>query len=355
MDKVVVIGGGGFIGRALVRRLVDAGYAVTVVSRSSKSTSGPVEYLKGEVADAARMLEIIKGARYVYDLSMSLGTKWSDYERDYIGGARNVATACLEHGVERLLYTSSISALYLGSGRKTDERDGYDPYPEKRGFYGRGKIEAERVLLDFHKTRKLNVVIFRPGIVLGPGGMLAHGALGDIVSDIFIQGFGSGTHPLPCVLVDDVADAMFTARNTPGIEGMSFNLAGDVRPTAREYIEQLRRFTGRNFQYIPRSVLKIGAIDRFKWLIKLLVRKADNVCEPYRDYKSLTMSSFLDCTLAKEKLNWRPVSDREEFFRQAIGVHVKPLPEGDLRLRKLNPASAAAQGHAMLGRGKKTA
>jgi len=336
LDKVVVIGGAGFIGQTITRRLVDHGYDVTVVSRSAGSGSKlpGVQYSRGEVADAARMMQIIEGARYVYDLSMSLSTTWAGYERDYVGGARNVGAACLAHGVSRLIYTSSISAIYLGTGRPVNEQAGHDSKPLSRGFYGRGKIEAERVFLRLHAEKKLPVVITRPGLVVGPGGSLVHGALGDPVSELFVLGFGPGTYPLPFVLVDDVAAALFAAKDAPGIDGMSFNLAGDVRPTAKEYIEEVRRRTLRNYRFIPRSVRTIGLDGRLRWAIKLLIGKTDNVCEPYRDYKSLEMSSPLDCSLAKEKLGWKPVSSRDEFFRQAIDSHLQPIYPGDLRLQE---------------------
>ena len=65
VDRVVVIGGAGFIGRAITRRLAEAGYAVTVVSRSAGAgaTFLGVQYCRGEVANAARMKEIIAGAK----------------------------------------------------------------------------------------------------------------------------------------------------------------------------------------------------------------------------------------------------------------------------------------------------
>lgn len=334
MDKVVVIGGAGFIGRTLTAQLAATGASVTVVSRSagSRAQEGSVRYLSGQIADAERMMEVIDGADVVYDLTMSLGARWEDYERDYIGGARNVARACLRLGVRRLLYTSSISALFLGTGKPVTEADGTDRKPLARSFYGRAKILAERALMELHSSEKLPVVIFRPGIVLGPGGMLAHGALGEIVDEVFVLGFGSGTHPLPCVLVEDVASALVLGKDAPNIEGQAFNLAGDVKPTAVEYVEEIRQRTRRNFRFVPRSVWSVGFAERLRWLIKAVARKPDNVCGSYRDVQSLSMSSDLDCSLAKRLLGWTPVCDREEFVRRAIEVHLRPIPAGDLRL-----------------------
>ena len=334
MDRVVVIGGAGFIGRVLTALLVRSGHDVSVVSRSvgSRVEEPGIRYSRGESSDANRMTELIEGAACVYDLSMSLGDKWEDYERDYIGGTRNIARACLKHGVSRLIYTSSTSALYLGSGKRFDESDGYDSQPLKRGFYSRGKIEAERVLMQMHAAEKLPAVIVRPAIVLGLGGALVHGAFGDIVSEVRILGVGSGKHPLPCVLVNDVAEALFRAKDANGIEGMAFNLAGDVRPTALEYVEELRRRAKRNFRYYPRSIWNIALVENLRWVGKAVGRKPGNVCLSMREIRSGTMCSFIDCSLAKRVLGWKPVSDREEFFHKAIDPHIPPFHPTDLRL-----------------------
>ncbi len=235
VDNAVVIGGAGFIGRALTSQLRALGSTVTVVSRSAglgQSDEPGLRYFRAGVADAARIDEAIEGASVVYHLAMGGGTTWSDYQRDFIGGALNIARACQKHGVRRLIFTSSISALYLGGKTTLFESVDADPKPLHRSFYGRGKIEAEKTLMDLYRTEDLPVVILRPGIVLGRGGMLAHGGLGCAASDTCILGWGAGDSPLPCVLVQDVASALVLAKDAPAVEGKVFNLAGDVRPTA---------------------------------------------------------------------------------------------------------------------------
>src|SRR6476469_423317 len=106
-SKVVVIGGNGFIGKYLVRRLVENGHTVTVVSRNVKAKSDGVQvrYVRGTVASSDDMMNTIQDASFVFDLSMGGGDSWSDYERDYLQGARNVAAACQRHNVRRLIYT----------------------------------------------------------------------------------------------------------------------------------------------------------------------------------------------------------------------------------------------------------
>ena len=335
-ERIVVIGGAGFIGKRLTSMLAEGGCHVVVVSRSAgarRSTSPRVEYCFGSVSDKERMWQIVAGASVVYDLSLGGGPQWEDYEREVIGGATNVARACLEHGVRRLIYTSTTAALYLGArGSVTEERLGNEAGRSDRGMYSRGKSLSENVLMKLHRNEKLPVVIFRPAVVLGSGGMMVHAALGDRVNDICILGWGRGRTPLPCVLVDDVARALLLAKDTPGIDGLAFNLAGDVRPTAAEYVAAMRERTLRNFRFYPRSILRIYGGELSRYLIKEIARKPGNSKVGYRDFKSGALVTQLECSLAKQKLGWQPVSNREEFFRQALDVFVKPIAPGDIRL-----------------------
>jgi len=333
-DNVLVIGGAGFIGRRLVARLTDGGHAVTVASRSAGARQGEdprVVYRTANVADADRVSGLAEGMTVVYDLSMGAPSRWEDYEREVIGGAVNVARACLRHGVRRLIYTSTISAIDLGGKGAVDETSPNVGNSPNRGMYARGKALAERALVGLHAAERLPVVIFRPGLVLGPGGKLVHGGLGERASDTCVLGWGPGTYPLPCVLVDDVAQALVSAKDAPGVEGLTFNLAGDVRPTAAEYVQELRRRALRNFRFYPRRLWAMQGGELARWGVKTLARKPNVVLEPPGDMKSLTMSAPLDCSLAKRLLGWTPCADREEFFRQAIDPHLKPIPAGDLR------------------------
>jgi nucleoside-diphosphate-sugar epimerase len=333
-EKIVVFGGAGFIGSVLTSQLLEEGNEVTVAGRSTREDTGHprLRYLKGTVTDAQRMMELIDGAAVVYDLSSSLGAKWEEYEEHYVRGTENVARACLAHGVRRLIYTSSTAALYLGASGQQDESAGPDPKPLERAFYSRGKIYAEGVLNRMYKIDQLPAVILRPAAVVGEGGRLIHATLGDLAAETRILGLGSGNTPIPFVLVEDVARALVLAKDAPGIEGKTFNLAGDVRLTAREYVAILRERTYRNFQFFPRSLFSMGAAEYFRWSAKAIMRKNNNVLAAYRDLKSASLTTQLDCSAAKRLLGWKPVSDRQEFIRKAIDIHIKPLPPGDVRL-----------------------
>ena len=81
----------------------------------------------------------------------------------------------------------------------------------------------------------------------------------------------------------------------------------------------------------------MGALEWMKWGLKAATRNPNNVRVSNRDLQSLTMAADLDCSEAKRMLGWNPISDPDEFYREAIDSHLQPLRPGDLRL---NPAAA---------------
>jgi nucleoside-diphosphate-sugar epimerase len=332
-ESVVVIGGTGFIGAPLVAQLIEQGCDVKVISRrSGKRKADGATYLQGDVTDIESARRAIAGASTVYDLSAGTGLTWDQYERTIVGAARNVAQVCLEHGVRRLIYTSTIAALELSARGSRDESAGTDPKPLLRNWYARSKIYAEHHLMEQHRQRGLPVVVVRPGIVVGQGNKLSHAGIGNWLSPTYCEVLGGGDTPLPFVLVEDVANALLLAKSAPGIEGRTFNLVGDVRVSAAEYIDLLRQRTLRNFRMRSKPLFQEQLFQSVFWLSKALFRRRDNERISFHELKSAPKKTWLDCSAAKNLLGWRPVMDRDEFVRKAIDCHVPAPKPGDLRL-----------------------
>ena len=334
MSEVLVIGGSGFLGQHVVRMLVGRHYSVRVLSRRSGGSGvvAGVRYFKGEVADARLVSEAVKGTDVVYDLAANTGGTWEEIQRAYVEGARSVANACLEHGVRRFVYASTIAALNLGLTKTINERSGTDAKAHLRpGYYHISKIAVEKLLLELHGSSNLPVVILRPGIIVGSGGTLCHAAIGAWHDDTCCTIVGRGTHPLPFVLVQDAAAAFLAAIDAPGIEGQTFNLVGDVRPSALEMVDYMRQRSRRNFRAYPHNLYKLYAIWWIKYFLKVALRK--NGDRPsLHTLKCDQMRTQLDCSAAKEYLNWKPASDLDIFLREAIDPHLRPILPEDLRL-----------------------
>jgi nucleoside-diphosphate-sugar epimerase len=268
----------------------------------------------------------------VYNLALGTGTTWDEYRKDFVDGSVNVANACQRHRVRRLIFASSTAALYLGRKERIDESMGVDPKPHLRNFYSRGKIEAERALMDMHTKVQLPVVILRPALVVGPGGNLCHGGLGRWVTDNCLLGYGPGTHPQPFVLVQDVARAFLVAKDLPGIEGMAFTLAGDIRPSVAEYVGLVAERSKRNFRLYPQSNLKRMAVYTAKWALRRLLWKSRTPRKTYWEIKSDSMFAEIDSSAAKRILGWKATDNYDVFLREAIDTHLGPIHPGDFRL-----------------------
>jgi nucleoside-diphosphate-sugar epimerase len=296
------------------------------------SRGSQLQFERGNVADAEAVMRASENVRDVFHLAMSGGERWHDFERVTVGGARNVARACRENGVRRLVFASTIACLYLGD--RGTLRDPVEPDPEfeRRPFYARAKAMAERVLL----TENVPLVIVRPGVVVGSGTPVTHSGVGYWPSDRCCIGWGMGNNPIPFVLVEDVAEAMLLAMEAPGIEGRSYNFVGDVRPTAREYVHLLSERGRRRIEFYPRSLVRLQALEILKWGLKIAARKPDNPFPSFRDLKSRSFKTQFDCSAAKADLGWKPNADRQAFVRQAIDAHLRPIALGDLRLSRLS-------------------
>lgn len=333
--SVLVIGGTGFIGQALVRRLCEAGHSVRVMARDPLGCPMElrelgVEIVRGDFTDEASVSSALAGIKHVYHLARGFGKSWSEYERFDVVPTKRVAELCIEHGVERFFYASSIAIYYAGKGAAgkgapvIDENTEPDEGMMRTNPYARSKVENERVLLDLHRKKGLPLVILRPGVVLGRGGSPYHWGIAGWSYNSVCRLWGSGNHRLPIVLVDDLADAMVAALEIPGIEGESYNLCSEPVLTANQYLDAFERHAGLTIKRIPTSSTRYYVEALGKWLIKTIGRDPNAPFPSFADWEGRTFEATFDCGKARQQLSWNPVADRDELIRQ--GVHV-PVDE----------------------------
>ena len=238
-----------------------------------------------------------------------------------MGGTQNAAEACLARKVERLVHVGSIAGLYLG-GREDRITGATPPDPKwrERSPYARAKAECDLMLMAMHRQRNLPVCVLRPGLVVGEGGQPFHTGLGLFTNERHCIGWNGGANPLPFVLVEDVADAVLRACTQPGVVGRCYNVVGDVRLSAREYLEGLAGSLGRPLRYHPGTAFGLWLSEMVKWSVKRAVGKAAEA-PSLRDLRSRGLAAVFDCDDAKRDLAWSPVADPARFFERAILVH----------------------------------
>ncbi len=323
-DEVLVIGSNGFIGGHLVEELRRSGYRVRAFLRRSGLLppwlrDDGVLPVYGTLYDEDQLREQIRGCRAVFHLATAMGNTWDETRKHGLEATRSLARIAADEGVDRFVFTSTIAGVYLGDkeGRVT-ESDGCDPQPRGRSLYARAKIESERILQDVAKESGLKLVIHRPAVVLGRRGRPYHSGAGFWPNDRHCVGWGPGTTPLPFVLAQDVAKALVLSMEKEAAIGETFNLAGDVRPNAQEYVRRLGEASGRKLVFHAQPLWRMQIGEICKWGIKFVCRKPGNEWPSYRDLKSRALRPWLDCSKAKELLGWQPCSDEGEFWREVL-------------------------------------
>jgi nucleoside-diphosphate-sugar epimerase len=169
--RVLVTGGGGFLGQAVVRGLLSRGHDVRVLNRSSYPALEAlgVDCRRGDLADA----EAVRSACCDCDAVVHIGAKagaglyWLDFDRANLSGTRNVLAACRAEAVGMLVYTSSPSVVHAGG----DIEGGDESLPYPSHFpapYPATKAEAERLVLAANGPG-LKTVALRPHLIWGPG------------------------------------------------------------------------------------------------------------------------------------------------------------------------------------------
>jgi nucleoside-diphosphate-sugar epimerase len=233
-----------------------------------------------------------------------------------LGSAEVVAGQCLEHQVEKLIHVGSIAGLFLGDASTTVTGETPpDPQADERADYARGKAATDQMLMDWHSEKGLPVCILRPGVVVGEGSSPFHTGVGFYNNEQHCMGWNGGMNGLPFVLVEDVAEAIVLAAESEKVTGKTYNLIGDVRLTAAEYIQELAQATSRPLKFHGQSTVKLQAVELFKWVIKQIAGRRVPL-PSYRDLLSRGMRAD-----AKRDLGWQPVAQRDEFIRRAILVY----------------------------------
>lgn len=216
--KVLVTGGGGFLGRAIVQRLLARGDSVRIFARGEyhDMAAQGVEVLRGDVQDATAVAAACKGCDTVFHVAgrPGIARPYTLYHGPNVVGTENVIAACRAHGIGRLIFTSSASVVFDGT-----DMEGVDesvPYPPRyEAYYPQSKAIAERNVLAANSAEMATVAL-RPHLIWGPGDTQLLPRI--IARAKTLRRIGPVDKKVDSTYVDDAADAHLLAydRLRPG-------------------------------------------------------------------------------------------------------------------------------------------
>lgn len=169
--KILITGGQGFVGRALVNGFADLGHQVTCVDMAAGGFRDDVKFLKLDIRDAKAVSDACTGMDSIIHNASLVHTKHNredDVWAVNLGGTENLLAACKAHLVPRFVYISSASAVY--EGEDIENGDETLPYSSiSQAPYADSKIAAEKKVLAFNGTGNTLTCAIRPHVVFGAG------------------------------------------------------------------------------------------------------------------------------------------------------------------------------------------
>jgi len=246
VTHILVTGGGGFLGRAIVEQLLARGDAVRVFARSDYPdlAARGVEVIHGDLRDAKQVDAAVAGCAAVIHTAALAGIwgKRSEYEAINVKGTRHILTACTRYRVNRLVFTSSPSVTF--AGRDQCGCDETLPYPTRwLCDYPRTKALAEQAALAANGAAGLLTCALRPHLIWGPGDphliprLIARARAGQL------RRIGPGTNLIDTIYVENAARAHLQALDalTPGsaVCGRAYFLSQGEPVNCWDWIDQV--------------------------------------------------------------------------------------------------------------------
>lgn len=317
---VLVTGGGGFLGGAIVGRLVAQGLAVRALNRNfyPELEALAVEQVVGDIADPVIVAKAVDGAGTVYHVAAKAGVwgGFDDYYRANVVGTRNVLAACREHRVGRLVFTSSPSVVF--DGRDQEGVDESAPYPHRfLAHYPRTKAAAEKLVTAANDER-LATVSLRPHLIWGAGDnhlaprILTRARAGRL------RLIGKRPRLVDSVYIDNAVDAHLLAaeRLAPGAAcaGKTYFITNDEPVFMEDFINGILEAAGLapiNKRLPAALAYALGTL--MEWAGKAAGRSEEPQLTRFVA-KQLMTAHWFNIDAAKRDLGYRPAISMKEGF-----------------------------------------
>lgn len=313
--KHIIFGGDGFLGTELTKKLIQKGERVLILDlnkteANTSYTQDLVEHLHFDVTKAEQFSSIsVEPGDYVYHFAAKLLVPIIPRKerRGYFWQALYVATEnvlnfMIECNLNNLVYFTTD--MVYG---KTVHNPRFEDHPRVPiGPYGEAKYQTE-LLCEEYRKKGINISIFRPRLIIGPGRLGILEKLFQLVDkNIPLPTIGNGKNYYQFISVNDCAEACIAAVRS-GFPNEEFNLGSENPPTVNELLGTLIKHSNSKSMLIPTPALMV------KWALGFLEDIGASLMDP-EQYIIADETCVLDCSKASKLLDWRATDSDEDML-----------------------------------------
>ena len=318
MDKVLVTGGRGFLGKHIVSNLLKSGYEVRILARPNgdKGSGKRLEHhvICGDIRDPEKVNKAVDGMDKVIHLVSNFRKGGSDEKEAYtinVEGTENVLKACLKFDVKKLLHCSTIGVHGDVQEIPADENTPFNP----GDLYQETKLIAEKRVWKFYKETGLPISVIRPISMFGPGDLRMLKLFRMINKGRFVI-VGNGNALFQPAYIDDVVKGFMLCLNSDRATGEAFIIGGE------EYVplKELFRLIAEELGVKPPKV----KIPMFP--VNILAMLCEKMCAPFniepplhrRRVSFFKNNRAFKINKAKKKLGYLPEVSLREGIKRTI-------------------------------------
>lgn len=323
--KALVTGGGGFLGRHIVMKLLVGGDTVRVLGRRAYPDMEKmgVEMVRADIQDGAAVVRACLGMDAVFHVAARAGYwgSWASYHGPNVVGTQNVLNGCRKSGVRKLIYTSTPSVVSApGNLEHADERI---PYPVHYDCpYPATKAQAERLVLAANGADGLLTASLRPHLIYGPGDPHLFPRIIDRARKGLLVQVGEGTNKVDITYVENAADAHLLAADRLGegspVNGQAYFISQGTPVALWPWINSILVALGIPgvHRKISHGVARtVGAAMEMAYTV-LPLRGEPQMTRFLAD--QLATSHFFDISKARKDLGYAPMISTEEGLARTI-------------------------------------
>ena len=331
--RALVTGGGGFLGRALVRRLVGRGDRVRVLARGNyPELGGPaVELMRGDIADPGIARAAAEGVDVIFHLAAKAGVggRFADYVRSNLEGTRAMLEGARSAGVRRFVHTSTPSVVFDRRGHEGGD-ESLPLTQDKLSPYAYTKARAEELVLGASGA-ELYTCALRPHLIWGPDDTQLVARIVSRARQGKLALIGDGQHKVDSIYVDNVVDAELAAAEAleaGPARGKAYFLSNGEPVAVGELMNRILASGGLppvTRQVAPGLAYVVGGV--LEAVYRLLGRDDE---PPMTRFVALNLSTphWFDCSRARQDLGWEPkVSIAEGLARLGPWIASELLPK----------------------------